>query len=53
MRQEDNGPNLFTLLKEDIFKDDLHLEGVLMEYILLCLRLRREDFYIFAIPTPV
>ena len=32
MRQEDNGPNLFTLLKEDIFKDDLHLEGVLMEY---------------------
>ena len=29
MRQEDNGPNLFTLLKEDIFKDDLHLEGVL------------------------
>ena len=46
MRQEDNGPNLFTLLKEDIFKDDLHLEGVLMEYILLCLRLRREDFYV-------
>ena len=53
MRQEDNGPNLFTLLKEDIFKDDLHLEGVLMEYILLCLRLRREDFYVLAIPFKV
>ena len=53
MRQEDNGPNLFTLLKKDIFKNNLHLEGVLMEYILLCLRLRREDFYVFAIPTLV
>ena len=34
MRQEDNGPNLFTLLKKDIFKNNLHLEGVLMEYFL-------------------